>query len=73
MDIQMPCMDGIEATRRIRALGDPRKAGVPIVAVTANAFLEDQKTAMEAGMDGHLAKPYDVPAMMETLARLLGK
>ncbi|MBQ1331228.1 MAG: response regulator, partial [Desulfovibrio sp.] len=73
LDIPMPCMDGIEATRRIRALGDPRKAGVPIVAVTANAFLEDQKTAMEAGMDGHLAKPYDVPAMMETLARLLGK
>ncbi len=73
MDIQMPCMDGIEATRRIRALDDPRKADVPIVAVTANAFLEDRKTAMDAGMDGHLAKPYDVPAMMKMLARLLGK
>ena len=71
MDVQMPVMDGYEATRRIRALADPGKAGVPIVAVTANAFEEDRKTAIEAGMDGHLPKPYDVPKMMETLAELL--
>lgn len=71
MDVQMPRMDGYEATRRIRALEDPAKAGIPIVAVTANAFEEDQKTALEAGMNGHLAKPYDIPAMMETLEKLL--
>ena len=71
MDIQMPRMDGYEAAKQIRALEDPQKAGIPIVAVTANAFEEDRKTAMEAGMNGHLAKPYDVPAIMETLKNLL--
>jgi CheY-like chemotaxis protein len=73
MDIQMPKMDGYEAARRIRALEDPVKAGIPIVAVTANAFEEDRKVAMESGMNGHLAKPYDIPAIMETLQRLLLK
>ena len=72
MDVQMPNMDGYEATRQIRRLDDPVKAGIPIVAVTANAFDEDRKTAMEAGMNGHLAKPYDIPAMMSTLSELLG-
>ena len=71
MDVQMPRMDGYEATRRIRALADPGKAGIPIVAVTANAFREDRDNALETGMDGHLAKPYDIPAMMDTLGRLL--
>ncbi|MBR0352158.1 MAG: transporter substrate-binding domain-containing protein [Oscillospiraceae bacterium] len=71
MDIQMPRMDGYEAAKRIRALDDAQKAGIPIVAVTANAFEEDRKIALEAGMNGHLAKPYDVPAMMETLKQLL--
>ncbi|MBQ3481471.1 MAG: response regulator [Oscillospiraceae bacterium] len=71
MDVQMPRMDGYEAARQIRALEDPRKAGIPIVAVTANAFEEDRKTAMESGMNGHLAKPYDIPAIMETLERLI--
>ncbi|MCR5258582.1 MAG: response regulator [Desulfovibrio sp.] len=71
MDIQMPAMDGYEAARRIRALSDPAKAGVPIVAVTANAFEEDRKTALEAGMDGHLPKPYDVPKMTAMIADLL--
>ena len=52
---------------------DPRKAHVPIIAVTANAFEEDQKIALEAGMDGHLAKPYDAPKVMETLDRLIPK
>ncbi len=71
MDIQMPKMNGYEAAKQIRALEDPRKATIPIVAVTANAFEEDRKTAIEAGMNGHLAKPYDIPAMMETLRTLL--
>ena len=71
MDIQMPRMDGYEAARQIRLISDEKKASVPIVAVTANAFEEDKKTAMEAGMNGHLAKPYDIPAMMDMLAKLL--
>ena len=71
MDIQMPKMNGYEAAKQIRQMDDRRKAGIPIVAVTANAFEEDRKIAMEAGMDGHLAKPYDIPAMMETLNKLL--
>ena len=71
MDIQMPVMDGYEATRQIRALEDPAKAAIPIIAVTANAFEEDRKSAMELGMDGHLAKPYDVPKMMDMIQRLL--
>ena len=72
MDIQMPKMDGYEATRRIRSLDDQKKASIPIVAVTANAFEEDRQVAMESGMNGHLAKPYDVPSIMETLKELLG-
>ena len=71
MDIQMPRMDGYEAAKKIRELDDPAKATIPIVAVTANAFEEDRKVAMAAGMNGHLAKPYDIPAMMETLKNLL--
>ena len=71
MDIQMPKMDGHEAARQIRALDDPQKACIPIVAVTANAFEEDRKEALEAGMNGHLAKPYEIPAIMETLGKLL--
>ena len=73
MDIQMPRMDGYEAARQIRQLEDPEKARIPIIAVTANAFEEDRKDAMEAGMDGHLAKPYDIPIMMETLRNALQK
>ena len=73
MDIQMPRMDGYEAARCIRALENPEKARIPIVAVTANAFEEDRKIALEAGMNAHLAKPYDVPEMMETISELLKK
>ena len=72
MDIQMPKMDGYEATNQIRALDDPVKANIPIVAVTANAFEEDRQSALGAGMNGHLAKPYDIPAIMKTLKELLG-
>ena len=71
MDIQMPHMDGYEATRRIRMLDDPTKANVPIVAVTANAFEEDANEALSVGMNGHLAKPYDIPEIMATLDRLI--
>ena len=71
MDIQMPVMDGYEAARTIRGFEDREKAEIPIVAVTANAFEEDRKLALEAGMNGHLAKPYDIPKMMEILSELL--
>jgi len=71
MDIQMPVMDGYEAAKRIRAMEDQEKAEIPIIAVTANAFEEDRKIALEAGMNGHLAKPYDIDAIMQTLAELL--
>lgn len=70
MDIQMPNMDGYEASTRIRAMEDKNKAGIPIVAVTANVFEEDRRLALNAGMNGHLAKPYDIPAMMELLSKL---
>ncbi len=71
MDVQMPQMDGYEATRRIRALEDRNKAGIPVIAVTANAFEEDRQVAKDAGMNGHLAKPYDIPMIVKTLDRLL--
>ena len=71
MDIQMPIMNGYEAAKKIRALPDAQLAKIPIVAMTANAFSEDVKAALDAGMDGHIAKPIDVPKMMETLAKIL--
>ena len=71
MDIQMPIMNGYEATRRIRALDNPNIAGLPIIAMTANAFDEDRKAALEAGMNGHIAKPIDIPKLMEVLMEVL--
>ena len=71
MDIQMPVMDGYEATRRIRALSDKEKAGVPIVAMTANAFEDDRKNALNAGMNGHIAKPLDLPKLFRVLSELM--
>ncbi len=70
MDIQMPVMNGYEAAKAIRGFDDKRKATIPIVAVTANAFEEDRKIALEAGMNGHLAKPYDIPEMLSLLDKL---
>lgn len=70
MDIQMPVMNGYEAAKAIRGFDDKRKANIPIVAVTANAFEEDRKIALEAGMNGHLAKPYDIPEMLSLLDKL---
>jgi CheY-like chemotaxis protein len=69
MDIQMPVMDGCEASRQIRALPDKQKASVPIIAMTANAFGEDLKKSKNAGMNAHLAKPIDVGMLTETLAQ----
>ena len=71
MDIQMPVMDGYEASKAIRQLEDLKKARIPIIAVTANAFEEDRKDAAQAGMNSHLAKPYEIDKMMETLADIL--
>ena len=73
MDIQMPVMNGYEAAREIRSLSNPDLAGIPIIAMTANAFAEDIRAAEEAGMDGHIAKPLDIPKMMETLRAVLGR
>ncbi|WP_298067829.1 response regulator [uncultured Mailhella sp.] len=71
MDVQMPVMNGYEATRTIRALNDPQLAAVPIVAFTANAFEEDKKQALSCGMNAHVAKPIDVSKLMAVLTRLL--
>ena len=73
MDVQMPVMDGYAAARAIRALPDKDAASVPIIAMTANAFQEDIRKAEEAGMDGHIAKPLDIPVMMETIRHILGE
>ena len=73
MDIQMPRMNGYDATRAIRALPDNELSGIPIVAMTANAFEEDRRNALEAGMDGHLAKPVDVSVMVATISGYMKK
>lgn len=73
MDIQMPKMDGYEATQAIRALDDKEKAAIPIVAMTANAFAEDRERALAAGMNGHIAKPIDVKKLEQVLVKLLGE
>lgn len=67
MDVQMPRMNGYEATKKIRMLKDRRKSRIPIIAMTANAFEEDKKNAIDAGMDGHLAKPIDIQKLIQTL------
>lgn len=72
MDIQMPKMNGFMATREIRTLSDNRKANIPIIAMTANAFDEDKKSAFEAGMNGFVAKPIDIKNLLNTLADILG-
>lgn len=71
MDMQMPVMDGCTAARAIRAMDRPDAAGVPIIAVTANAFAEDIAKTTEAGMDGHISKPIDFTVLNRTLARLI--
>ena len=72
MDIQMPVMDGYEATCSIRALANPRLAGIPILAMTANAFDEDRKAAMDAGMNGFLTKPIQIEELIQALKSVFG-
>ena len=71
MDVQMPIMDGFEATRKIRALPDKRIAEIPIIAMTANAFAEDCQAALDAGMNEHVTKPVDFDKLKVTLAKFL--
>ena len=73
MDIQMPNMDGYKATQFIRRLDDKKKAEVPIIAMTANAFEEDKKRAFDAGMNGHIAKPIDVEKLGAVILLALSK
>ena len=73
MDIQMTEMDGYEAARAIRQLPDREKACIPIIAMTANAFEEDKKDAMAAGMNGHMAKPIQVEQLLSMLAEMMCK
>ena len=71
MDIQMPNMDGYKATQAIRRLADKKKAGIPIIAMTANAFEEDRKKAFEKGLNGHIAKPVDAEKVKKTILSAL--
>ena len=71
MDIQMPNMDGYKATRLIRQLSDKKKAEIPIIAMTANAFDEDRKKAFEVGMNGYVSKPIDAKSLKKTLASIV--
>jgi CheY-like chemotaxis protein/two-component sensor histidine kinase len=73
MDVHMPEMDGFEATRRIRALEDPRAETIPIVAMTANVFREDIEKCIEAGMNDHVGKPLDIAVVLEKLRKYLPK
>ena len=73
MDVQMPVMNGYEATKQIRALNDPALAGIPILAMTANAFDEDRKKALECGMDGFLTKPIVIEELIGVLQKNLKK
>ena len=71
MDVQMPVMNGYEATRQIRALNNPALAGITILAMTANAFDEDRKKALECGMDGFLTKPIVIEELIGTIQKKL--
>lgn len=71
MDIQMPNMDGYKATQTIRRLSDKDKANIPIVAMTANAFKEDEEMALSVGMNGHIAKPIEVDKIEQVLGSIL--
>ena len=71
MDIQMPNMDGYQAARCIRHLNDKKKAEIPIIAMTANAFEEDRKKAFDAGMNGHIAKPIDMGILISVITKCI--
>ena len=71
MDIQMPNLDGYSTTRKIRKLSDKEKANIPILAMTANAFDEDRRNALEAGMNGHLSKPIELDKLMDMISEFI--
>lgn len=71
MDIQMPVMNGYDATKKIRRMEDPQKANIPIIAMTANAFTEDRQVALDAGMNDHIAKPINMNVLVPTLRKYL--
>ena len=71
MDVQMPVMNGYDATKKIRRMEDPQKANIPIVAMTANAFSEDKQVALDAGMNDHIAKPINMSVLVPTLRKYL--
>ena len=71
MDVQMPVMNGYDATKKIRKMDDPQKANIPIVAMTANAFSEDRQVALDAGMNDHIAKPINMSVLVPTLRKYL--
>jgi CheY-like chemotaxis protein len=71
MDIQMPEVDGLQATRMIRAFDVPRAAAIPIIAMTANVFKEDIEKCAEAGMNDHLGKPLEIDRVLELLRKYL--
>jgi two-component system sensor histidine kinase/response regulator len=73
MDIQMPVMNGLEATRAIRALPDAKKACIPIIAMTADAFAEDVEKCKSAGMNGHVAKPLSIDRVLAEIDKFKGK
>ncbi len=72
MDIQMPKMDGYTATKEIRTLNNNKKANIPIVAMTANAFEEDKEKALKTGMNGHLAKPINIDMILDMMDEIFG-
>ena len=71
MDIQMPVMNGYDAAKKIRRMDDPQKAGIPIIAMTANAFTEDRQVALDAGINDHIAKPINMNVLVPTLRKYL--
>lgn len=71
MDIQMPVMNGYQATRAIRAISNPRLSNIPIIALSANAFEEDRRMSWESGMNAHMAKPFHVQGLLELMAEVL--
>ncbi len=71
IDIQMPIMNGWQATKTIRKLDNPELAHIPIIALSANAFESDRRTSIESGMNAHLTKPIDIPQLSETISKIM--
>ncbi len=71
MDVRMPVMDGLEATRTLRKLSRPDAQAIPVIAMTANAFDEDVQRSLQVGMNAHLSKPVDLDRLRETLQELI--